>query len=166
MPTHAEKRFLPYTQAQLFELVAAVDRYPEFLPWCIAARIRSREALPDAPSRSVITADLVIGYRMIRERFTSRVTLSPPGRIDVTYAEGPFRYLNNHWIFEPVPPSPERPTGGTMVDFYVDFEFHSKLLQSLISVLFNEAVKRMVAAFEARAKQLYGASAVPAPRPA
>lgn len=166
MPTHAEKRFLPYTQAQLFELVAAVDRYPEFLPWCIAARIRFREALPDAPSRSVITADLVIGYRMIRERFTSRVTLSPPGRIDVTYAEGPFRYLNNHWIFEPVPPSPERPTGGTMVDFYVDFEFHSKLLQSLISVLFNEAVKRMVAAFEARAKQLYGASAVPAPRPA
>lgn len=166
MPTHAEKRFLPYRPEQLFELVASVDRYPEFLPWCIAARIRSREKVPEDPTRTLITADLVIGFRMIRERFTSRVTLSPPGRIDVTYAEGPFRYLNNHWIFEPVAPSPEHPTGGTMLDFYVDFEFRSKLLQSMMGMLFNEAVRRMVGAFEARARQLYGAgSAAGAPRP-
>lgn len=164
MPTHAEKRFLPYRPEQLFELVASVDRYPEFLPWCIAARIRSREPLPGTPPRTLITADLVIGFRMIRERFTSRVTLTPPQRIDVSYSEGPFRYLNNHWIFDPVEPGPEHPGGGTMLDFYVDFEFHSKLLQSLMSMLFNEAVKRMVAAFEGRAKQLYGTGATAAPR--
>jgi coenzyme Q-binding protein COQ10 len=161
MPTHAEKRFLPYRPEQLFELVASVDRYPEFLPWCIAARIRSREAVPDAPGRVLITADLVIGFRMIRERFTSRVTLSPPDRIDVNYSEGPFRYLNNHWIFVPVPPSAAHPGGGTMLDFYVDFEFHSKLLQSLMAMLFNEAVRRMVHAFEMRAKQLYGSGDPP-----
>lgn len=149
MPTHAEKRFLPYTPEQLFELVAAVDRYPEFLPWCMAARIRSREG-------NVMVADLIIGFKMVRERFTSRVTLDHPSRIDVAYTEGPLRYLNNHWIFERVPPSPERPGGGTMLDFYVDFEFRSKVLQSLIGMLFNEAVRRMVAAFETRANQLYG----------
>jgi coenzyme Q-binding protein COQ10 len=161
MPTHAEKRFLPYRPEQLFELVASVDRYPEFLPWCIAARIRSREPLPDDPARTLITADLVIGFRMIRERFTSRVTLQPPRRIDVNYSEGPFRYLNNHWIFEPVAPSAEHPTGGTMLDFYVDFEFKSKLLQSVMAMLFNEAVRRMVAAFEGRARQLYGQPSSP-----
>jgi coenzyme Q-binding protein COQ10 len=158
MPTHAEKRFLPYRPEQLFELVAAVDRYPEFLPWCIAARIRSRETLSDDPPHTLITADLVIGFRMIRERFTSRVTLQPPRRIDVHYSEGPFKYLNNHWIFDPVAPSAQHPTGGTMLDFYVDFEFKSKLLQSVMAMLFNEAVRRMVAAFEGRAKHLYGAA--------
>jgi coenzyme Q-binding protein COQ10 len=164
MPTHAEKRFLPYRPEQLYELVASVDRYPAFLPWCIAARVRSREQLPGEPPRTLITADLVIGFRMVRERFTSRVTLTPPQRIDVSYSEGPFRYLNNHWIFDAVAPSPQHPDGGTMLDFYVDFEFHSKLLQSLMSMLFNEAVKRMVAAFEGRAKQLYGASGAGAAR--
>jgi coenzyme Q-binding protein COQ10 len=163
MPTHAEKRFLPYRPEQLFELVASVDRYPEFLPWCIAARIRSREAIPDDPSKTLITADLVIGFRMIRERFTSRVTLQPPRRIDVNYSEGPFKYLNNHWIFDPVAASPQHPGGGTMLDFYVDFEFRSKLLQSMMAMLFNEAVRRMVAAFEGRAKQLYGTTGNGAP---
>jgi coenzyme Q-binding protein COQ10 len=152
MPTHAEKRVLPYTPEQLFDLVAQVERYPEFLPWCLASRIRTREG-------NVVLADLVIGYKMIRERFTSRVTLDRPRRVDVTYTEGPFRYLNNHWIFEPLSSS-QYPAGGTLLDFYVDFEFHSRLLQSLITVLFNEAVRRMVGAFEARAKALYGAPAL------
>ncbi len=148
MPTHAEKRAMPYSPEQLFTLVAQVDRYPEFLPWCIAARLKSREG-------SLAVWDLVIGFRMIRERFTSRVTMTPaePGRsprIDVAYADGPFRYLNNHWIFD------RQPDGTTVIDFFVDFEFRSKLLQSIMGVLFNEAVKRMVAAFEGRAKQLYG----------
>jgi coenzyme Q-binding protein COQ10 len=148
MPTHAEKRAMPYTPEQLFELVERVDRYPEFLPWCIAARLKSRED-------NVAIWDLVIGFKMIRERFTSRVTLQPPApelhpRIDVVYADGPFRYLNNHWIFE------RQPDGTTVIDFYVDFEFRSKLLQSIMGLLFNEAVKRMVAAFETRARQLYG----------
>jgi coenzyme Q-binding protein COQ10 len=142
MPTHAEERVLPYSAEQLFALVADVERYPEFLPWCVAARIRERR--PD-----LIVADLVIGFRMFRERFTSRVTLDPPRRIDVAYTEGPFRYLNNHWIFEPV-------AGGCRIDFFVDFEFKSRLLQRVIEVLFGEAVRRMVAAFEHRAEQLYG----------
>lgn len=143
MPTHAEKRLLPYRPDQLFDLVADIARYPEFLPWCRAARIRKREG-------NVIYADLVIGWRMIRERFTSRVTLGAPNRIDVTYHEGPFKYLNNHWTFE------LQPDGGCLIDFYVDFEFRSRVLQKLIGVLFNEAVRRMVHAFEERAKDLYG----------
>ena len=148
MPTHAEKRLLPYAPEQLFDLVAQVERYPEFLPWCLAARIRSR-------SEDVVVADLVIGFRMIRERFTSHVRLDRPRRIDVRYADGPFKHLDNHWIFEPVAPCAELPGGGTLIDFYVDFEFRSKLLQGLIGVLFNETTRRMVAAFEARARQLY-----------
>jgi coenzyme Q-binding protein COQ10 len=144
MPTHAEQRLLPYTPEQLFDLVADVERYPEFLPWCLAARVRERKG-------NVITADLLIGFKMVRERFTSRVVLDRPHRIDVSYAEGPFRYLNNHWEFIPRP-------GGCLIDFCVDFEFRSRMLQRVITVLFNEAVKRMVGAFEARARQLYGPS--------
>jgi len=143
MPTHAERRHLPYRADQLFALVADIERYPEFLPWCRAARIRKREG-------TVIIADLVIGWRMIRERFTSRVALKDPDRIDVTYHEGPFKYLDNHWIFEP------QPDGSCILDFYVDFEFHSRVLQKAMTLLFNEAVRRMVQAFEARAKVLYG----------
>lgn len=142
MPTHAEHRVLPYTPEQMYALVADIERYPEFLPWCVAARIRERRA-------DFISADLVIGFRLFRERFTSNVTLDPPGRIDVTYAEGPFRYLNNHWSFERMP-------GGCRIDFFVDFEFKSRLLQKAIELLFGEAVRRMVAAFEGRARQLYG----------
>lgn len=156
MSTYTEKRFLPYTPEQLFELVAAIDHYPEFLPWCIGARIRSREMLPGPHPRTLILADLMIGFRLIRERYTSRVELSPPHRIDVTYIEGPFRYLKNCWTFERIAASAEHPTGGTMLVFHIEFEFRSRLLQSLIGVLFDQAVRRMVAAFEGRAKQLYG----------
>jgi len=142
VPTHTEKRILPYTPEQMFALVADVERYPEFLPWCVGARIRER-----GPTR--IVADLIIGFRMVRERFTSRVDLAAPSRIDVTYTDGPFRYLNNHWGFERVPE-------GCRVDFFVDFEFKSRILQKMIEMLFGEAVRRMVGAFETRAKQLYG----------
>lgn len=146
MPTHAEQRVLPYTPEQLFELVADVDRYPDFLPWCLAARVRKRE-------ERRIVADLVIGFRMVRERFTSRVDLFPDDpegrRIHVEYVEGPFRYLNNTWKFL-------EHTDGCMIDFYVDFEFRSRFLQKMIQPLFNEAVRRMVAAFESRARDLYG----------
>jgi coenzyme Q-binding protein COQ10 len=153
MPTHAERRLLPYTPEQLFDLVADVERYPEFLPWCLAARIRKREG-------NVIHADLMIGFRMVRERFTSKVELMPPQRIHVTYAEGPFKYLNNHWTFEPMA------NGGCMIDFFVDFEFRNRMLQKLIEMLFHEAVRRMVAAFEGRARALYGAAGQPATTPA
>jgi coenzyme Q-binding protein COQ10 len=143
MPTHAEQRHLPYTPEQLFDLVSRVERYPEFLPWCKASRITRREG-------DVFWADLVIAFKVFRERFTSKVTLIPKQGVDVEYINGPFRYLNNHWRFLPAE------DGGCIVDFYVDFEFRSKMLQSLIGLLFNEAVQRMVAAFESRAAQLYG----------
>jgi coenzyme Q-binding protein COQ10 len=143
MPTHAEQRFLRYEPAEMFALVADVERYPEFLPWCVGARVLKREG-------PVIHADLVIGFRMIRERFTSRVTLSAPERIDVAYLDGPFRYLDNHWLFIPK-------DGGCLIDFYVDFEFRSRVLRAIMEPLFKEAVRRMVAAFETRARALYGA---------
>ena len=142
MPTHAEKKLLPYTREQLFDLVADVERYPEFLPWCVGARIRERNG-------NEILGDLLIGYKMVRERFTSRVVLSRPDRIDVSYSEGPFKYLTNHWLFIPQ-------KEGCLIDFYVDFEFRSRFLQGIVKMLFNEAVKRMVSAFEARAHALYG----------
>jgi coenzyme Q-binding protein COQ10 len=166
MSTYAEKRFLPYTPAQLFELVAEVDRYPEFLPWCRAVRIRSSEKAKGRPDKTVIVADLVIGFRMIRERYTSRVNLQPPERIDVTSVEGPFRYLDTNWTFEPVAPSAEHPRGGTMLTFRIRFELRSKLLQSLLGMLFNDAARRMVAAFESRARQLYRVRRPAAMRPA
>lgn len=144
MPTHAEHRLLPYTAEQLFDLVADVERYPEFLPWCLGARLRERKD-------NVIVADLLIGFKMVRERFTSRIVLDRPRGLDVAYTDGPFRYLNNHWSFIP------QPDGGCLIDFYVDFEFRSRMLQKIIEMLFNEAVKRMVGAFETRARQLYGA---------
>jgi coenzyme Q-binding protein COQ10 len=142
MPTHAEQRVLPYAAEQLFDLVADIERYPQFLPWCRGARIRERR-------RCLVVADLVIGFKMFRERFTSRIALDPPHRIDVTYAEGPFRYLNNHWVFEKVPE-------GCQIDFFVDFEFKSRVLQKVIEMVFGEAVRRMVGAFEERARDLYG----------
>lgn len=152
MPTHAEQRQLPYRPRQLYELVADVGRYPEFLPWCVAARVREQDA-------DHVVADLMIGFRMVRERFTSKVSLhdepGAPLRVDVAYVEGPFRYLNNHWIFY-------EQDGGTLIDFFVDFEFRSKLLQTMIQPLFNEAVRRMVGAFEARAHELYGQPPEPA----
>ena len=150
MPTHAEKKLLPFRPDQLFDLVADIDRYPEFLPWCIASRVTKREG-------NVIHADLVIGFKVFRERFTSKVTLSRPDRIDVEYSRGPFRYLNNHWIFIP------EGADSTNIDFYVDFEFRSRILQRLIGTVFGEAVKRMVRAFEARAHVIYGDK--PGPKP-
>ena len=144
MPTHAEERHSPFTPDQLFDLVADIERYPEFLPWCVAARVRRREG-------KTVWADLIIGFKMFRERFTSKVTLDRAAhRIDVAYTDGPFRYLNNHWLFKPAP------DGGTLIDFYVDFEFRSVVLQKIIGALFGEAVRRMVGAFEHRAEQLYG----------
>lgn len=143
MPTHAEARVLHHPPEQLFDLVADVEKYPEFLPWCVDARIRRREG-------DLIVADLVVGYRMFRERFTSTVALNRPDRIDVTYAEGPFRYLNNHWIFAPEGPD------SCVIDFFVDFEFRSRVLQAAGGRVFGEAVKVMVHAFERRADELFG----------
>lgn len=142
MPTHAEKRILRYTPEQLFDMVADVRRYPEFLPWCVGARVLTQD-------EGALTAELTIGFRMFRERFRSQVTLERPDHIHVQYLNGPFRYLNNHWRFHAHPQ-------GTELDFFVDFEFRSRLLQAVIGTVFNEAVRLMVRAFERRAMQLYG----------
>eukprot|EP00752_Nemacystus_decipiens_P000746 g746.t1 len=127
----------------MFDLVADVGRYPEFLPWCRGARIRRREG-------DLIVADLIIGFKGITERFTSRVQLDRDNLvIDVAYEDGPFKYLKNHWKFI-------EEEGGCLVDFYVEFEFRSRMLQRMIGLVFTEAVRRMVNAFESRARDLYG----------
>lgn len=149
MPTHAERRHMPYTADQMFDLIAAIDKYPEFLPWCSAARIRGRTTRPDGAE--VIDADLVISFKVYRERFASRVVLMRgENRIDVSYLDGPFRYLDNHWHFVPAA------QGGCDVDFFVDFEFRSRTLQAVIGAVFNQAMQRIVRAFEKRAEALYG----------
>jgi coenzyme Q-binding protein COQ10 len=142
MPTHAERQILPYQPEQLFDLVADVAKSPEFLPWCVAARVRSR-------ADHEVIADMTIGYGPFRESFTSRVVPHRPNRIDVHYEKGPFKYLNNHWEFLPH-------QSGTEVDFFVDFEFNSRILRAAIGVVFNEATRRMVAAFHKRAIAVYG----------
>ena len=145
MPTHSEQRHLPHSPQQLFDLVADIRSYPEFLPWCRGARIRTE-------TETEVVADLIIGFKGITERFTSRVKLDRANlAIHVAYEDGPFKYLNNHWKF-----LPGADVGHCTIDFYVDFEFRSRLLQKMIEFLFEEAVRRMVAAFETRAKQLYG----------
>ena len=153
MPKQGDVRKLPYTAAQMYALVADVGSYPEFLPWCSAARIRSRD---DRGEVEVMEADLVISFRVFRERFGSRVTLYNDGhRIDTEYIDGPFKYLKSRWLFRPV-------EGGCEVDFHVDFEFKNRVLQGVIGVVFNEAMQLIVRAFEERAHALYGRTASPA----
>ncbi len=139
---HAERRAMPYPAQAMFDMVADVERYPEFLPWCTGARVQRREG-------SVFWADLLVGYRMIREKFTSRVNLDPENLvITVDYVSGPLENLSNVWRFEPA-------ETGCVIDFQVNFEFKSKLFGRLASLFFDEIVKRMVGAFVARADALY-----------
>lgn len=142
MSTHAEKKVSPYSATQMYNLVADVAAYPEFLPWCIATRIRSQKG-------NLMIADMVIGFKMIREKYTSEVTLEEGTKVTVIYKNGPFKYLNSHWIFE------DDGKGGCTIDFFVDFEFRSALLQKVMGAVFNEAVQLMMSAFEKRAIQLY-----------
>ena len=141
MPAHAEKKVLPFTPEQMFDLVIRVEDYPQFLPWCVATRVTSRD-------EANITADMLIGFKVFRESFTSKVDFKRPDYINVHYQKGPFKYLENHWVFKPDP-------GGCLVDFHVDFEFRSKILEKAIGAVFVEAVHRMVRAFEIRARELY-----------
>ena len=146
MPTHSETRVLPYSAAQMYALVAEVDKYPEFLPWTAAARIRSRTA---QGASEVMLADLVISFKVFREKFGSKVVLHPDAfQIDTEYLDGPFKYMKSNWHFTDC-------EGGCEVAFFVDFEFRNAILQKVIGVVFNEAMQRVVAAFEKRAKQLY-----------
>jgi coenzyme Q-binding protein COQ10 len=151
MPTHHEVKHLPYTATQMYALVADVASYPKFLPWNSAARIRSRT--PIAGGGEVMEADLVISFKVFRERFGSRVTLWPDQqKIDTEYLDGPFKHMKSTWAFRDV-------DGGCEVEFFVDFEFRNALLQGIIGVVFNEAMQRVVRAFERRALELYGPKA-------
>lgn len=148
MPTHQETKHLPYTARQMYDLVADVESYPQFLPWNAAARIRSRE---DRSDHTLMLADLVISFKVFREKFGSRVVLYPEDmRIDTEYLDGPFRYMKSWWKFR------DHSEGGCEVEFFVDFEFRNMLLQRAIGIVFNEAMHRIVRAFEDRAKALYG----------
>ncbi|MDF1620675.1 type II toxin-antitoxin system RatA family toxin [Pseudothioclava nitratireducens] len=152
MPTHSEKRVMPYTARQMYDLVSDVQRYPEFLPWNSAARVRTRRPGPDGSE--VLEADLVISFKVFREKFGSRATLWPErNRVEVDYLDGPFKYLRSWWQFA------DRPEGGCDVEFYVDFEFRNAILQKVIGVVFDEAMRRIVRAFEERAIALYGPAA-------
>ncbi|CUJ24831.1 type II toxin-antitoxin system RatA family toxin [Cognatishimia activa] len=147
MPTHSETRTLPYTAQQMYDLVADVASYPKFLPWCAAARIRSRSPEGDA---ELMLADLVISFKVFRERFGSKVLLHPNEKsIDTEYLDGPFKFLKSTWDFQDT-------EGGCDVSFFVDFEFKNAILQGIIGVVFNEAMHRIVRAFESRAAELYG----------
>lgn len=133
----------------MFDLVADIGRYDEFLPWVQAMRIRSRED-------NVVTADMVVGFKMVRERFTSQVTLERPNRVHVDYISGPLKYLKNEWVFRATPDD------GCDIDFSVDFEFNNRMFERLAGMFFHEAFKRMVSAFETRAAAVYGATDQPA----
>ena len=143
MPRHSETRQLPYTPEQLFDMVADVERYDEFLPWVVAVRVRSS-------SERETVADLVVGFNAFKERFTSRVVKDRPHRICVDYVEGPLKYLHNEWRFE------RAAAGGTDVHFAVDFAFKSRLFETLAGTMFDRALRRMTGAFEQRAAALYG----------
>jgi coenzyme Q-binding protein COQ10 len=143
MPRHSETRYLPYTTDQLFDLVADVASYDKFLPWVVAVRVRSS-------SETETVADLVVGFNVFKERFTSRVVKQRPTRILVDYVEGPLKYLHNEWRFE------RAEDGGTNVSFSVDFAFKSGLFESLAGAMFDRALRRMTNAFEQRASALYG----------
>ena len=147
MPKHAETRILPYDARQMYDLVADVQAYPQFLPWCAAARIRSRRPQGNA---EVVEADLVISFKVFRERFGSKVTLRPDELgIDTDYLDGPFKHMVSKWAFKDT-------EDGVDVSFFVDFEFRNRLLQGAAGMFFYEAMQRIVRAFETRAKDLYG----------
>lgn len=145
MPGIRETRRLPYSAEQMFDLVADVKRYKEFLPWVIATRIRS-------DSDTEMLADMVVGFKAIREKFTSRVAKNRPNEIAVHYIDGPLSDLDNVWTFRAIDEN------NCEIDFVVDFEFRNRVFQALAGQYFDRAFRKMVAAFEARAHQLYGNS--------
>ena len=139
---HEERRVINHTPSNLYKLVSDVKKYPEFLPWCLGARVKNNK-------KDSFDADLIIGFKIYKEIYSSQILLDKiNNKITVNYKSGPFEYLQNHWIFN-------ENKKGCEVEFMVDFKFKSVFLQTLMETLFAEAVKRMVSAFENRANQLY-----------
>lgn len=147
MPRHHEIRHLPYSPEQMFDLVADVGRYGEFLPWVAGVRVR-------ANNDHEMIADLIVGFKGLRERFTSRVHKRRPGEIRVDYLDGPLKHLSNEWHFRPAP------GGGCEVDFTVDFAFRNSLFEKLAGQVFDKALRRMIGAFEERAAALYASASL------
>ncbi|KQN26158.1 cyclase [Sphingomonas sp. Leaf33] len=145
MPKHSETRQLPYTPEQMFDLVADVRAYAEFLPWVSAIRVRS-------DSEREMVADMIVGFKGLRESFTSRVQKTRPGHIRVDYVDGPLQHLTNDWTFRP------DGKGGCLVDFCVDFAFKNRMFEMIAGQVFDRALRRMIGAFEERAAKLYGDS--------
>ncbi len=134
-----------WSASQMFDLVADVQRYGEFLPWVTAVRVRS-----DTPTET--HADMVVGFAALRESFTSRVIKSRPGSITVDYLDGPLKYLHNEWVFR------DSEDGGCAVDFAVDFAFKSRVFEVIAGQMFDRALRKMIDAFIARAEVLYGSA--------
>ena len=144
---HSESRYMPYRAEQMYALIADIEAYPHFLPWCTLCRIRKDKR--DAKGRGIIDADLMISFKVFREQFGSRVTFDPDSwEINVVYLDGPFNHLLNKWRFTPK-------SNGCIVDFHVDFELRNRTLQKIIGVAFGDAIQRIVRAFEDRAAELY-----------
>ena len=147
MPQHRESRHLPYSAQQMFDLVADVPRYGEFLPWVAGVRVRS-------DSETEMVADLLVGFKSLREKFTSRVNKQRPTRIHIDYLDGPLKHLHNDWQFV------DDGQGCCIVDFSVDFAFRNSLFETLAGQMFDKALRKMIAAFEARAAVLYASQPV------
>lgn len=165
MPTFTTKRIVPFTAAQMYAVVADVEQYPQFLPMCEGLVVRSRE--PGAePGTEVLTATMTVGYKAIRESFTTRVTLTPAGpAILVEYLDGPFKRLQNRWTFVDRH-TPQGSGAGSIIDFYIDYEFRSMMLGALMGAMFDKAFRRFAEAFEQRARLVYGRTAAAGSDPA
>ncbi|WP_422369987.1 type II toxin-antitoxin system RatA family toxin [Hoeflea sp.] len=150
MPTYETTRTVPHSARQMFDLVADVERYPEFLPLCEALTIRSRK---ERDEKTLLVADMTVGYKAIRETFTSQVLLKVDDlAIDVKYLDGPFKYLTNEWRFV------DREGGGSEVRFFIDYEFKSRMLGALMGAMFDRAFRMFAEAFEKRAREIYGSA--------
>lgn len=154
MPSFSTTRRVPFAPGQMFDIVADVESYPQFLPLCEALHVRERKAVADG---EVLIATMEVGYKAIKEAFTTRVTLAPAEpSVLVEYLDGPFRHLENRWSFK-------QAAGGTDVEFFIDYEFRSAMLGMLMGALFDKAFRRYAEAFEARARQVYGARPIGGP---
>jgi coenzyme Q-binding protein COQ10 len=152
MPSFSTRRRVPFTARQMYDLVADVESYPQFLPLTERARIRSKEMVD---GHEVLTSDMTAGYKAIRETFVTRATLFPEvPKVEVSYIDGPFHHLNNRWRFLPV-------EGGCEIEFYIDYEFKSRMLGLLVGAVFDQAFRKFAEAFEARARVVYGVNAAP-----
>ncbi|MCD1635987.1 type II toxin-antitoxin system RatA family toxin [Martelella sp. FLE1502] len=147
MPEFKTTRHVSHSADRMFDLVADVERYPEFLPLCEALTVRSSR---EKDGKTLLIADMTVGYKGIRESFTTQVLLNQAERkIDVSYVDGPFRFLDNRWRFEP------EGEGACAIQFYINYEFKNRILGAMMGSMFERAFRKFSEAFEARADEIY-----------